>query len=288
LDIALHLGAHRTDEDRILRSLAAERKALAAHGTLVPGGAHARPLIRKALRGSERAILPPGGATLVREIAADADGTRMVLSYEAFLGTHQEVLSGEAYYPAAGEKARELVDLFDGHRVELFLGLRNPATAIPAIYAASGEGDLGAFLEGSDVRRASWAPAVAAIRAACPDCPLTVWCTEDLPLIWPEVLRAISGVDGPHGADLAILKEVMTPAGFGRLEAYLADNPPKNAVMWRKVVAAFLGKYADPATLDEEIALQGWTQDLIAALTARYEADVAGLRARDDLTFIAP
>jgi hypothetical protein len=288
LHIALHLGAHRTDEDRILRSLAADRRTMADNGVLVPAAAHARPLIRRALRGSERAILPPGGAALVREIAGEADGARMVLSYEAFLGTHHEVLAGEAYYPAAGEKARELVALFDGHPVELFLGLRNPATAIPAIYAASGEDDFGAFLEGTDVRRAAWAPAVAAIRAACPEAPLTVWCTEDLPLVWPEVLRAISGVDGPHAADLAFLREVMTPAGLGRLEGYLADNPPKSPAMWRKIVAAFLGKYADPATLDEEISLPGWTQELIAALTARYEADVAALRARDDLRFVAP
>ncbi|MGB3406148.1 MAG: hypothetical protein WBA67_01500, partial [Jannaschia sp.] len=121
-----------------------------------------------------------------------------------------------------------------------------------------------------------------------PDVPLTVWANEDLPLIWPNILRAVSGVSAAHSGDEMILKEIMSEAGFKRLQTYLRDNPAPSLTIWRKVVMAFLGKYADESKLDEEIALPGWSQDVIATLTDLYERDLAQIRARDDVTFLAP
>ena len=110
----------------------------------------------------------------------------------------------------------------------------------------------------------------------------------DLPLLWPEILRTVSGLDADLQGEDVILSEIMTDAGFKRLKAYLRDNPTPNLETWKKVVTAFLGKYVDEAKVDEEIALPGWTQDVIAALSAAYEADVARIASMGNIRFLAP
>ena len=288
LDIAIHLGAHCTDEDRIQRVLTDNRARLRRQGIVVPPPGRARPALRRALQA--RAAGRGGDEDVLDELLDGASATpaRLVLSYEAFLGVYANVLAGDRMYPEAGARARLLADLFPGHAVGFHFGLRNQASFVPALFEASSVQRFGTFLEGQDLARMRWTDPVAAIRAACPDVPLTVWCTEDLALIWPEVLRRLAGTDGPLQGEDAILAEIMTEGGFRRLQAYLRDNPIRTQGTWRKVVAAFLRKYARPERLEREIDLPGWTQGIIAGLTEHYAADVAAIRARDDVTVLGP
>ena len=282
MDIAIHLGAHRTDEDLLVRTLIENAKRLARGGIEVPLPGRARPAIRKALQ--SRGDL--SAASLSSELGRDAD--RLVLSYEGFLAVYAKVLAGTTIYPEAGARAAALRALFPGEPVSFYLALRNPATFVPAVFRASSVTDFAAFVEGHDMSRIRWADPVRAIREACPDAPLTVWCNEDLPLIWPDVLHAVAGTDQALEGEDAILREVMTGPGFTRLETYLRDNPAPSRGTWRKVVTAFLGKYADEDKIDEEIALPGWSEEMIAGLSDLYERDVAEIRAMDDVTFLAP
>ncbi|WP_371157541.1 hypothetical protein [Jannaschia sp. 2305UL9-9] len=288
MDIAIHLGAHCTDEDRILRALQGDTKLLRERGVVVPPPGVARPALRKALMAEKNSLLPGGGRGLAADLMNGGTGDRIFLSHEGFLGAYAKVLAGDTMYDDAGAKTAALRDLFPGDRAVFYLGIRNPATFVPALFDASSVDDFETFIAGQDVAQMRWSDVIDRIRAACPDVPLTVWCNEDLPLIWPDILRAISNVDLEHGGDEMILKEIMTEAGFKRLETYLRDNPTPSLTMWRKVVTAFLGKYVDPSKIDEEISLPGWSQDLIAMLTSLYEQDLHAIRMRGDITFLMP
>lgn len=292
MDIAIHLGAHCTDDDLLLKTLARNADALAAEGVVVPSAGRVRPAIRKAMQARGGSLMPGGGQTLVDELldgVADPDGTRrMVLSYEGFLGTYAKVLAGTTLYADAGRRAETLRGLFPGHSVAFFIAIRNPATFVPALFEASSVETFEAFIAGQDLSRMTWSTPLAAIRDACPEVPLTVWCNEDLPLLWPEILRETADVETPLDGEDAILRDVMTATGFHRLETYLRDNPAPDLSTHRKVMTAFLGKYADEAKIDQEIALPGWSEAMIAGLSALYEADLERIRARDDIAFIQP
>ncbi|GIT90663.1 hypothetical protein JANAI62_11180 [Jannaschia pagri] len=288
MEIAIHLGAHCTDEDRILGALQGDTKFLREQGVLIPPPGKSRPALRKALQANQKTLLPGAPKDLAGEITDGAEAARLILSHEGFLGAYARVLAGDTMYDDAGPKAAALRDLFPGHESRFFLGIRNPATFIPALFEASSVDDFTPFISGQDVAQMRWSDVIERIRGACPEVPLVVWCNEDLPLIWPDILRAISGIDLEHSGDEMILKEIMTEAGFKRLQTYLRDNPTPTLSMWRKVVTAFLGKYVDETKVDEEIALPGWSQDLIAMLTSLYEQDLAIIRARGDVTFLVP
>lgn len=287
MDIAIHLGAHCTDEDLILRTLAANKTALIEQGVAVPPPRVARPAIRQALQGMNAAAGMPD-PKVVDRLQTGMGTQRLVLSYEGFLGIYAKVLAQSRMYPGAGARAALLRDLFADHHVEFHMAIRNLATFVPAIFEASSIPDFADFVDGHDLSAMSWITPIAEIRTACPDVPLTIWCNEDLPMIWPDVLRAVSGLEGPLDGDLAILERVMRPDGFARLGDYLADNPTSNPETWRKVASAFLTKYTDESATSVEIDLPGWSTEMIERLSDIYALDVAALQARDDITFIVP
>ncbi len=289
MDIAIHLGAHCTDEDLIVKTLSRNGDMLRTYGVAVPPQGRARPAIRKALQTRRGNVMPGAGDPLIADILGeDTSVSRMVLSYEAFLGIYAKVLAGNTIYAEAGQRAAMLRDLFPGHNVQFFLAMRNPATFVPAIFEASSSDDFSAFVSGHNLANIAWSQPIEALRSSCPEVPLTIWCNEDLPMIWPDLLRVVSGVDVRMKGENAVLQQIMTPSGFKRLEVYLKDNPAPSMEVWRKVVTAFLGKYADDMKVEPEINLPGWSEDMIAGLSDLYERDVEGLKTRADLTFIQP
>ncbi|WP_299820016.1 hypothetical protein [uncultured Jannaschia sp.] len=288
MDIAIHLGAHCTDEDLILRTLSRNADVLATRGVVVPPGARVRPAIRRVFAARPDDAFPPNAEPLRDSLLDGTRARRMVLSYEGFLSTYATALEGPDLYPEADARTALLQDVFPRDRVAFFLAIRNPATHVPALFEASSFEDFGDFLDGVDLASLRWSAVVDAIRAVCSDAALTVWCNEDLPLIWPEILRAVSGVDIPLAGEDAILRQVMTSEGFRSFEAYLKDNPTADRSTWRKTASAFLVRHADAAQIEPEIAQPDWSEEMIAGLSNLYEADVARIRARDDVTFLAP
>ena len=291
MEIALHLGLHCTDEDRILACLQKNAAQLAASGTHVPQIGRYRPVIRQMLQ------VIKGGApsvqaqqSLIDAMVDDDHAQRIVLSHDSFLGVPGRAVEGNLLYTTTAYRAPRLRALFAKCDVSFFLAIRDPATFIPAVFARAQETNFDAFMEGSDALTLRWSNMIARLREAVPDCPITVWCNEDTPLIWNDVLRAVS----QHDTDMVLegrddfINGLMAPAGAGRLHSYLQTHPPQTEAQRRKVVAAFLDKYAVVDALEEEIDLPGWTQSYVAQLSARYEADLGLIRQLPGVTFIEP
>ncbi|WP_139307468.1 hypothetical protein [Rhodovulum sp. ES.010] len=286
-----HIGAHCTDDDRLLKGLLKSRGILAKQGVIVPGPSRYRPVLREMMATLRGAPATPEMQQVMLDAAMDEDtARRLVFAHQSFLCMPQKVLGQHMLYPMAGEKVHWLAQLFPGQPCAFFLGLRNPATFIPALFARSRELDFAAFLAGVDPRALSWADVVRRILSAVPQARLTVWCNEDTPLIWPELLARLS--DHAPGTVLRgtddLLAAIMLPAGFDRMRIYLEENPPVNEAHRRRIVAAFLDKYALPDAMEEELDAPGWTGALVEDLTARYEADVAEIGSIEGVTLVLP
>jgi hypothetical protein len=291
MEIAIHLGAHCTDEEALVRCLLRNRGLLGAQGIAIPGPARYRALLREA--SAQLAGQTASAETaqfLLDEIVEDEGARRCVLSYESFMAFPKWALGRNQFYPGATDRTAALAALFPGHAVEFHLALRNPATFLPALLERQKDRDYDEFIQGVDPLALRWSDLVERIRAASPGVPLTVWCDEDTPLVWPDVLRILSG----HPASLVledadtITAAIMSPEGFARMQAYLAAHPPQTAVLRRRIVSAFLDKYALPERIDMELDLPGWTADYVAALTAAYDADCARIARIPGVRFIAP
>jgi hypothetical protein len=80
----------------------------------------------------------------------------------------------------------------------------------------------------------------------------------------------------------------MSGEGLSRLQSYLESHPPASVMQWRKIVSAFLDKFALPERIDMQIEMPGWTADMVSDLTEAYEEDVARIAQMGEVTFLAP
>ena len=288
--IVYHLGAHCTDEDRLVRCLLKNRAVLAEQAIAVPSPTRYRKLLRDTamqLRGQTAS--EDTQALVLQQILDEPDADRVILSWPSFLSFPAWALRG-SLYAQAGERVRAFTRIFPGAEAEFHLALRNPATFLPSLQDAvnaKGREDILTDVNPLDIR---WSDTVRQILIHNPGIPLTVWCNEETPLIWPEVLQAVSG----HAPGLALvddddlLASIMTEIGMGRMKAYCAEHPPQSVTQRRRIVTAFLEKFARPDQVEQEIALPGWTDDLVEALTHAYLQDVERIKRLPGVTLIEP
>jgi hypothetical protein len=277
MKISIHLGAHCTDEDLLIKSLLKNINILTNEGVVVPGPSRYRNMIRTVLDKLDGAT-PTKDAqdVLLEDILETDDAERLVLSHESFLSNHFNAVRHGMLYRNAGRNTRALRQLFPDHPVEFFLAMRNPATFVPALFDAQKRDDAGDFVAAIDPDALVWSDVIRDIREANPDTPITVWCNEDTPLIWPEVMHEVAGIE-PHvqfkgGFD--ILSQIMAREGIKRLRRYLGTHPPATEIQRRRVLSAFLDKYALEDEVEEELDLPGWTPELIDQLTTAYDDDM--------------
>ncbi len=293
MQVVLHLGAHCTDEDRLTACLLKNAEAFRDHGIAVPQPKR----YRRLLRDTVHAMTTDEPATEAAEVLVDAmldddiaQIDRLILSHKNFLSAQRTALSKGVLYNTAEQKLTDFGRLFPEDEVELFLGIRNPATFLPALFDASKTETFVDFMDGADPRDVYWSHLVERIRTAVPDMALTVWCNEDMPLIWAEILREIAGFDPnvPIEGEFALLSEIMSKEGMQRFRAYLKTHPVMTEVQKRRVIAAFLDKFALEEEVEQELDLPGWTEPLIDTLTEAYEEDVYAISRIPGVTLITP
>lgn len=292
MDIVFHIGAHNTDDDLLVTSLMRDAEALAKRGVLVPEPAKYRAVLRDALVALKgKPASEEIQDAILDTILEDSEGTRVVFSFEHFICTPQAVFEGGVFYGKMAQKASWLRNLFPDFPVTFQIGLRDPATLVPVLYdRLPSPPPFAEWLARIDPTSLSWVKVIDSLREGVPDAPVTLWCNEDTPLIWPEVLRGLAGVpqDMALGGDEALLETIMTGAGMTRMRAYLETHPPRTATQRRRVVAAFLDKFALPEAMDESFERPGWGAQVMDVLTARYEADLGVLQGRAGVTALVP
>lgn len=274
--IVYHLGVHCTDEDRLIRCLLKNRATLAEEGIAVPSPTRYRTLLRdvaKQLRGAR--ATEDAAAMVMDQIIDDPSAERVILSWTSFLSFPAFAI-GNVLYGQGGERLHGFTQILPEAEAEFHLAIRNPATFLPDLRTrviAKGQGDV---LAGVDPLGLRWSDTIRAIKEANPGVPLTVWCDEDAPLIWPEVLQAISG----HAADTRLedddelLADLMTEAGLQRYQTYCREHPPQSVSQRRRIVTAFLEKFGRPEKLAAEADVPDWTGALAERLTQSYLRDV--------------
>ena len=287
--IVYHLGAHCTDEDRLVRCLLNNQAMLGDQGIVVPSPTRYRKLLRDTavqLKGKPASV--DMQAMVLDQIMQQDRADRLILSWDSFLSFPQWALRG-MIYPFAGERIRAFTHIFPEIGAEFHMALRNPATFLPALFEKQKVKGYAEFMEGTDPARLRWSDVIAQIRNQNPDAPLTIWCDEDTPLIWPEVLQAVSGhAPGTVLADTdELLTSIMAPDGLARMRNYMEGHPPENALQRRRIVSAFLEKFALAERVEMEFDLPGWTPALVEQMTSAYQADLALIAGMDGVTVIS-
>ena len=216
---------------------------------------------------------------------------RIVLSNDSFICLPERALDDGRLY-ARAYKTAWLRQVFPARDTVFALGLRDPATFVPALYRARQDRGLAFadFLGGLDPRALRWSAVVEDILSENPDAALITWCNEDTPLAWGGILRAVAGVapDTPLDGVLDIALPLMSDAGADAVRRALGPPPYQGGPAFGDRLSGLLGAFAHEGELSEEIDLPGWDAALMEDLSAAYDTDVAAIAAMPRVRFIAP
>lgn len=292
MDVAVHLGFHCTDDERLSRCLLRNAAALESLGVAVPPPPNYRPVLKEALVAQREAGELPGtvATRLAEALGARPGLRRMVLSHPNLICFPGRAISDEGLYAAAPKRIAQLDAALKGTLAEVHLALRNPATLIPALLDQVADADYLRMMCGLEPMQLSWAETITRIRAELPALRMVIWCNEDLPLIWPELVRRVAGV--PPGTamegDEEMLGALLTPVGMATLAAYIKAQGPIGVGERRRLTTALLERYAQPGQIDIELDLPGWTGALVEEVTDAYYSDVARIAEIKGVEFLAP
>lgn len=288
--IIVHAGAHYTDDDRLSKCLLNNKEDFTRRGVAVPGPARYRTLLKDIFTALDTALPGPDARdVLLDAILDDEAAERMILSNAHFFGSPRFAISEEGFYPLATVRTRQIAQLFAPDEIEMFIAICNPASFVPNVLSKASRQQQSDLLARVGPVTLRWSDLLARLRAALPAMPITVWCNEDSPLIWPEIVRAMAGL--PEGTKIIggfeLLADIMSAEGMTRFRAYLKQHPNLSDHQKKRVMVAFLDKFAIPGALEEELDFPGWDEALVEDLTRRYDEDLVRIRRIPGVRLIA-
>ncbi len=291
MQIAFHIGANFTDEDRLFKSILKNKANFRKHGVVIPGPSKYRNLIRETIQRLNGAI--PSEDTreiLLDSIMDDENATRLVMAHEQFICVPNRVFENSEFYHLIRQKIGGLRRIFAEDQLEIFMGMRNPATFLPALLEASKYNQLDEMMRHIDPRTVLWSDAIENIQTMAPDARLTVWANEDTPLIWAQLIREIAGVDPmePITGGYDLLSAIMTKDGMIRFHKYLKTHPPQTEIQKRRIIAAFLDKFAIEEEVEETLNVPGWDDTIVEELTDIYEQNLEYIATMPGVNLIEP
>lgn len=291
MQLAIHTGAHFTEEERLMKCLLRNKSAFSKQGIAVPGPSKYRRLLKQTLDALKTTQAAEGARdVLLDAIMDDENADRLTLSNAHFFGAPRAAVRNGVMYPAAAERMKQIRNLFPHDEIEMFMALRNPASLLPAMYEQSPRTSISGYLGVNDPCDIRWSDTLYSIRNAVPDVSITVWCSEDTPLIWSQIVREIAGLELSQEIDgeFDLLREIMSPEGMMRFESYLKSHPDMTEMQKRRVISAFLDKFALDEEIEEELNVAGWDDQLMDDMTDVYDEDMLEVQRIPGVTLIAP
>jgi len=290
--VVYHLGVHHTDEDRLVRSLLKNRDALARQGIVVPGPGRYRTVLRDVVNRLRGDAPSAEAQEVLLDAISDMDRPKtLVLSNESFICVPERALDEGRLY-ARAFKTGWLRQLFPDDEAVFALGLRDPATFVPALIRRrrARQPDAPASLDGIDPRRLAWSETIEHILETNPDAEVVVWCNEDTPIAWPAIMAAVTGADPAtpfHGA-LDVVAQIVDETGRAALADRFGQGPVSDSRAVREAIAAILEAHGRDEDIEELVDLPGWDAQLMQDLSDAYDADLGLISAMPGVTVVSP
>lgn len=225
---------------------------------------------------------------LIERIFADSGAHTLLISNEGLLGK-PAIKGNKSFLPKAEESARLMAEALDGYDVEVRYFIRDFAGFLPSWYVQQvrmgNDMDFERFTRAYNLDRATWAPAVAALRRHFGTERVEIYDHADLVKdahgvfcrAFPSVMEALgeAGRDPPNKN---------SSIGRGMVDAYRRWNAIAEKLGWsqksRKTIQHIGRRYVllpfERFSRSEKIRFDPETA---AQMTARYKADIEAIKA---------
>lgn len=291
MQIILHCGVYSSDTGLLFEALQKNLGNAVPLRTQVIDPEVTRVVLRKLMRAGRDGHLPDNARDILFEVADVRDDTeRLILASPAALGTYRDLVAPQVFFPNAVDYLQVVRQIFANDDMAISYAMRNPATLLSSVVRDAKAPNLEQITGPADPMQLRWSELAARLRQAMPDVHMTIWYNEDIPLIWSEILRIMLDLpdDTPLTMAHAPMFKLLQPDDIQKFEDYIAKHPGMIPAQERRVITTFVEKMARPEMIEEEIGIDGWTQDYVDDLTRHYEADQPMVQAVADVRLILP
>lgn len=291
MQVVIHAGVAFSDNDCLIETLLANAETLQQHRIAPLNLAQGRQFVKVASDAMASGADPHAVQGQLEDVLPDrAACDRAIVSSDKAFGPRRTAILHEQFYPLAGERTAFWDHVLGDDQLELFFGVMNPATFISKTLMSLPENRRKAVLDNTDISSLSWLSTIEDLRDAAADVQVTLWANEDTPLIWGDILRALAGLpeDAALRHEYAFLASLLTDAGRSELAQLVHQIGPEDRDMLRNSLAHLFDEHADPAQIEEELDLPGWSADLIGAFSELYEQDMAKIRSMPGVRVLRP
>lgn len=279
MDVSIHVGALVTETEPLLKTILKNGQALTKRDIYAPGPGNYRRLMRESIQIFEKDGHVPaeGRDILLDAILADQVPQRLVLSLPQILGMENRFFEHGHFLGMAPQRLAMLMRIFAADDLHFHFTVRNLATFLPALVAVSRHSGLHGFApDGFDPGQPHWSQLLAELVAITPDARWTVWADEDAPILWPALVRRMTGLtlDVPIKGRWDKLATLVTPPGREQLKELEKSGAPVSPEEEIDTALAVLEAHGREDGVTATIELDGWDQVYVDHLTDVYEEDL--------------
>lgn len=290
MQIVYHMGVHGTDGDRMLKTLLNNRDWLHQNQieTLTPN--RYRGIFDEAMASLQGGVATPEMEQIMLDAILESDHSeRVICSMPAFMGVVSRAVSSDGLYATAPTRMAALANLFPSAETEFFVALKNPVTLLQSLNTLSNR-SYEQMMGNIDPLSLRWAPLLQRMVQAAQGRRLVVWRHEDVPLIWPEIVRLIAHMppSAPLKDGMSYIHSLLDEAGQASLTQALGERDQLSITARRDICIDHMAAYALPNRIEEEVTMPGWTQDMVDQITWQYHADTAEIAVLPGVEYILP
>ncbi len=277
MQVAIHAGVAFTDEGRVLNSLKKNSETLAAKGVKFFGPRRYKTVFRPVLNNLDTQVADLASRQNLKTLLpSEPNAQRTIFSSQGFASDPPLALQDGQLYPLAGRRMALLEQVYHDHEIELFMGLRNPGSFIPKLLMTLSEQSRVEIIRNTDLSCLSWIGMIEDIRDLAPSIQITLWCNEDTPFIWGDVIRALAGLDENTALadEYDLLLSLLDEAGQNKVLELTVQESPPDRISLKDHLANIFEDHVQAEKVEEELHLPGWNDEIVDAFSELYEQDL--------------
>jgi len=274
--ISYHIGAHGNVTNHLSKIFNKNRKLLRDMGVVIPFPAKYRKIEGDIYSSNLNFPISLEEQLSFFKLVSDIETfERFVVSHNAFISNRWRAITEVGLYPSLQKKMDFLDNLFFDLDVEIYLEIESLATFPFTVYNEL-HNDKKRLLNSPKFSTFRWAELVNIISTSLPNAKIIVFCTEDLPFVWPTIVQKMTGITS-----------VFTLKGIFDLPLGWIEPAEQNDFI-KKIQSSstpsieqysfLIEKYCPPIKdLSAEYESLGWNQQHYTFYNSLYQKDIENI-----------
>ena len=286
--IAYHIGGHGTVSYYLNKLFKLNRLTLEQMGVVTPIPSRYRQVEAHFFSAHRDAPFSEEDQELFFDMITDVDRfERLVLSYNAFLSNRQMAVTENGLYPSILLKMHFLRDLYFDFDIDIFFEIESLATFPFTLYEKIHDDKKAIFnsaqftnIFAAESTIFRWKEIIRRISVSLPKAKITVFCAEDVPIVWPSIVQKMTGstsvfdFNGIYGLPLYHMKKSKRRPFLRSMKSM----PPKSIDEYTDRIGSNLGDTMKVRDVSEQYYALGWGAKHIEYFNSVYEDDIEAIQ----------